>query len=189
MPWDSTPTRIIPARAGFTPIPSHAPRCLPDHPRSRGVYEQFWFLWSHTDGSSPLARGLRPIGLRPMSSRRIIPARAGFTSGSKRIPPWWTDHPRSRGVYLKRSVQFNQNEGSSPLARGLLDDLHDHLAKERIIPARAGFTRRGSASVLGHPDHPRSRGVYAEDVGAPEIIGGSSPLARGLLTHGDPVAD
>ena len=52
-----------------------------------------------SEGSSPLARGLRGgvlDGARPVG---IIPARAGFTppmgvSGRER-----GDHPRSRGVY------------------------------------------------------------------------------------------
>ena len=48
---------IIPARAGFTPIPSHP---IPM-------------------GSSPLARGLRAPVAESIRFRRIIPARAGFT--------------------------------------------------------------------------------------------------------------
>ena len=53
-------------------------------------------------------------------------------------------------------------------------------AHTRIIPARAGFTAPVKQNPGNGGDHPRSRGVYAEDVGAPEIIGRSSPLARGL---------
>ena len=53
--------RIIPARAGFTgrltrPRPSGA-----DHPRSRGVYENFEVERRIVFGSSPLARGLLPV--------------------------------------------------------------------------------------------------------------------------------
>ena len=50
-----------------------------------------------------------------------------------------------------------------------------------IIPARAGFTRRGGGRVGGHRDHPRSRGVYHADGRRVEGLDGSSPLARGLL--------
>ena len=51
---------------------------------------------------------------------------------------------------------------------------------QRIIPARAGFTRAVPWGADRGPDHPRSRGVYVgvhldDDRGA-----GSSPLARGL---------
>ena len=92
----------------------------PDHPRSRGVYD----LDSHdgrpTLGSSPLARGLPPAGSCGGHGFRIIPARAGFTSG-------WV-------------VTSSSRWGSSPLARGLRarGALRNHF--RRIIPARAGFT-------------------------------------------------
>ena len=50
------------------------------------------------------------------------------------------DHPRSRGVYVMRNAIEKGEEGSSPLARGLLfvnGGLSNHAG---IIPARAGFT-------------------------------------------------
>ncbi len=50
-----------------------------------------------------------------------------------------------------------------------------------IIPARAGFTVCSCTAQSAHPDHPRSRGVYAVDNLASMIGVGSSPLARGLL--------
>ena len=51
--------------------------------------------------------------------------------------------------------------GSSPLARGLLEDwLRDYYGR-RIIPARAGFTVREGPDGRSMGDHPRSRGVYA----------------------------
>ena len=52
--------------------------------------------------------------------------------------------------------------GSSPLARGLPQLLMEQFDLDRIIPARAGFTSSfwTFRSVL--PDHPRSRGVYAD---------------------------
>ena len=70
--------------------------------------------------------------------------------------------------------------GSSPLARGLPSRPTSPPDSHRIIPARAGFTRPGTAAYSPSADHPRSRGVY--DVGADRENGplGSSPLARGL---------
>ena len=51
-------------------------------------------------GSSPLARGLRPIP-RPLPySYGIIPARAGFTVLIYDPYKERQDHPRSRGVYV-----------------------------------------------------------------------------------------
>ncbi|ERH21252.1 hypothetical protein HMPREF1979_03183, partial [Actinomyces johnsonii F0542] len=49
--------------------------------------------------SSPLARGLLPRASRSRGSRRIIPARAGFTVIPFVWAVWPGDHPRSRGVY------------------------------------------------------------------------------------------
>ena len=49
-----------------------------------------------------------------------------------------------------------------------------------IIPARAGFTHGPAQPVRGHPDHPRSRGVYSSAQRLSSWSWGSSPLARGL---------
>ena len=81
-PW--TIIRIIPARAGFTPGRSLPPRPLRDHPRSRGVHQGVPTQLLAIIGSSPLARGSRKVRRHVRGCRRIIPARAGFTSDSKR---------------------------------------------------------------------------------------------------------
>ena len=51
--------------------------------------------------------------------------------------------------------------GSSPLARGLRNLLVNGTLRDRIIPARAGFTPAASALICSYQDHPRSRGVYS----------------------------
>ena len=118
---------------------------------------------------------------------RIIPARAGFTR------PWCTgqcgrrDHPRSRGVYPRSNDSFASSQGSSPLARGLLIRGIRSGSSARIIPARAGFTPTIRTRTGPGADHPRSRGVYPATRDARHSYPGSSPLARGLLTDGDPV--
>ena len=90
------------------------------------------------------------------------------------------DHPRSRGVYTYITIPVENLTGSSPLARGLLPPTYYVTHTIRIIPARAGFTRRSRMSVDSVLDHPRSRGVYL-GVGVSAALGpGSSPLARGL---------
>ena len=70
--------------------------------------------------------------------------------------------------------------GSSPLARGLLLGEAVRGLRDRIIPARAGFT--GMLPTLGvlATDHPRSRGVYVSNSSPACCHVGSSPLARGL---------
>ena len=70
----------------------------------------------------------------------IIPARAGFTSRPKACTGSTGDHPRSRGVYVDGFSRGSEPEGSSPLARGLLDALLREGFSHGIIPARAGFT-------------------------------------------------
>ena len=72
--------RIIPARAGFTCPTSCRRRSRRDHPRSRGVYAPAPGRLAPRCGSSPLARGLLTMRVMTRITRRIIPARAGFTS-------------------------------------------------------------------------------------------------------------
>ena len=74
------PGRIIPARAGFTRVFTHEERTYRDHPRSRGVYDDFELADWLMEGSSPLARGLRHWLTGRVDEGRIIPARAGFTN-------------------------------------------------------------------------------------------------------------
>ena len=153
-------SRIIPARAGFT-----APRCP-------GRSLPF--------GSSPLARGLPLTQKGKVMTTRIIPARAGFTSPSFADPGPPRDHPRSRGVYGVTARSDQTRAGSSPLARGLHRGGVMDMTRTRIIPARAGFTRLRGRRRRAVRDHPRSRGVYNSGLMVRILIGGSSPLARGL---------
>ena len=173
-------SRIIPARAGFT---GAGPPCRPppmDHPRSRGVYTFQQAEITGYEGSSPLARGLQQgslgLGERPWiiparagftqlwrfrrRRHRIIPARAGFTNRYTAAERRHKDHPRSRGVYTTTVPFTYRDGGSSPLARGLRKRDREHEIRERIIPARAGFTIEGRGPEIASEDHPRSRGVY-----------------------------
>ena len=111
---------------------------------------------------------------------RIIPARAGFTSTTRRPSSRGSDHPRSRGVYPDRRFVGRVGEGSSPLARGLQLRVEPVCEGAGIIPARAGFTLRVGPSDGDVPDHPRSRGVYLREMARDPRVSGSSPLARGL---------
>ena len=155
------PSRIIPARAGFTRAEMADWKRVTDHPRSRGVYELQALRPGGDWGSSPLARGLLRVRHTLPGSIRIIPARAGFTWLVFLSVSLCPDHPRSRGVYTNLFEESSAAAGSSPLARGLLRQVTTTRRRGGIIPARAGFTsllwRRGSAGW----DHPRSRGVYA----------------------------
>ena len=175
---------IIPARAGFTPRGRVRGRGRPDHPRSRGVYPSGSYASMMRDGSSPLARGLPPTGPPGRAGRGIIPARAGFTECPAPPDLAARDHPRSRGVYTVTSSRAPRAPGSSPLARGLHGRLGRTGRGPGIIPARAGFTGLADFEVTVAGDHPRSRGVYRNVASSGFTLGGSSPLARGLLPVG-----
>ena len=194
-PWGSSPLarglrvilhsetqlrRIIPARAGFTE--AYLVGCAddPDHPRSRGVYKPIDKSDPTNPGSSPLARGLLGVHCASGVIRRIIPARAGFTGYRSTAGRRRSDHPRSRGVYIKTAVQLVIDWGSSPLARGLHRVEGGANVQPRIIPARAGFTSRNRGPGRARKDHPRSRGVYSGNQQRDMNLEGSSPLARGL---------
>ena len=176
--WNST--RIIPARAGFTPSGSREPSRCRDHPRSRGVYSKPIRAGLSSPGSSPLARGLQGMTDVHRAAIRIIPARAGFTPADNNVVDAHMDHPRSRGVYQSSPCSTSPRPGSSPLARGLQFVRDVQPAGLRIIPARAGFTLRFEAFASGSADHPRSRGVYDSRSAIFALWTGSSPLARGL---------
>ena len=177
---------IIPARAGFTTCRTRRSARRPDHPRSRGVYADKMGNGKGRSGSSPLARGLRMVCVRVLCTCGIIPARAGFTVLAYGYDNRVTDHPRSRGVYVLRPVGGLGRLGSSPLTRGLRQE-HVGLAdRDRIIPARAGFTSCGLPFREDGADHPRSRGVYMIGVPFCPFDNGSSPLARGLRMRMNP---
>ena len=90
----------------------------------------------------------------------IIPARAGFT--------------RSGPCARCRAG------GSSPHTRGLRRPCRRPLPCRGIIPAHAGFTASSVPPGGSWPDHPRTRGVYANRSGSVQVAGGSSPHTRGL---------
>ena len=181
--------RIIPARAGFTTRSRLLCSMSRDHPRSRGVYSRATTVTSSPGGSSPLARGLLGGKLGGGGYVRIIPARAGFTPDGVRVLGADRDHPRSRGVYGFAPPLERIFRGSSPLARGLPGQVQAVEGAQGIIPARAGFTRRSGTAMSLSSDHPRSRGVYPGHAHRAQAVGGSSPLARGLLPLQPPLRE
>ena len=165
-PGGAVAWRIIPARAGFTAAEMRRLSPESDHPRSRGVYPVSAGHVYAVPGSSPLARGLLCNFLKPILT--------------------FKDHPRSRGVYVGKLTNLHLVYGSSPLARGLPSAICRTSQPGGIIPARAGFTVATTFLLLGGRDHPRSRGVYSGAWNNAHALGGSSPLARGLLTTSIP---
>ena len=159
-PSDWAPTRIIPARAGFTHGLHRRGHRRGDHPRSRGVYWTASRGDSVTRGSSPLARGLHRNRSQRNLHVRIIPARAGFTERER-------EEERGRIIPARAGFTCPGVRPAAPPRRG-------------IIPARAGFTPALLPGCVRRRDHPRSRGVYTAWSKVRASSRGSSPLARGL---------
>ena len=91
--------RLIPARAGSTA--SHIAR-LPRrtaHPRTCGEHLRAASVASGHQGSSPHVRGARTLSGPMRTSLRLIPARAGSTSGGTNTGARYGAHPRTCGEH------------------------------------------------------------------------------------------
>ena len=136
------------------------------------------------EGSSPLARGPLTIRRHTIHTRRLIPARAGTTAPVAPAVNHDGAHPRSRGDHPVLIIMVPKLLGSSPLARGPLDDRRNLSYWLGLIPARAGTTQHVRPSKWRSRAHPRSRGDHADALARRLPHLGSSPLARGPLHYG-----
>ena len=150
-----------------------------DHPRMRGEHLGKPFELVGWQGSSPHARGTLAGNMTVRVSPGIIPACAGNTvqSGEDDASP--VDHPRMRGEHFSWSMTVSDSSGSSPHARGTLDDADWDAEHAGIIPACAGNTQASRRSTVSQPDHPRMRGEHGIGIGFMPCFCGSSPHARG----------
>ena len=99
LPYGIFRIRLIPARAGNTWRFAARGKPRAAHPRSRGEHGCAVNKLECMRGSSPLARGtplMRSIITPPL---RLIPARAGNTTGDYQCCKGVTAHPRSRGEH------------------------------------------------------------------------------------------
>ena len=158
---DGRRQRIIPACAGETATHGDDLCLSADHPRLRGGNPKTGVSTYADGGSSPLARGKlrchRPGGRHSW----IIPACAGETRFVAKAFRNEGDHPRLRGGNKMNEIMPYYNKGSSPLARGKLDEGNKTISEFGIIPACAGETGARHNTV--------------------KYSTGSSPLARGKL--------
>ena len=134
--------RIIPARAGPTESVLQCDFLTTDHPRSCGANADTDYSNNERAGSSPLVRGQHRVPTRGRARTRIIPARAGPTSRCWASGSATADHPRSCGANSVDDAVGHFMSGSSPLVRGQRAVPRFHAPPRRIIPARAGPTRR-----------------------------------------------
>ena len=151
--------RIIPARAGQT-----CPRV-----RTR----------TRRPGSSPRVRGKRVCRSPLEEPYRIIPARAGQTRAWPYCPAKPSDHPSACGANEASDLAEAASDGSSPRVRGKPGGTCSPCQFPRIIPARAGQTRRGVRVSSTSPDHPRACGANSCSLSRLSSTSGSSPRVRG----------
>ena len=138
--------RFIPARAGNTASRGSGRPSSAVHPRSRGEHPLPGGAGAAAVGSSPLARGTHAHGTIPAAPGRFIPARAGNTAPPQAARSAGTVHPRSRGEHWVWFPRMGLPSGSSPLARGTLEERNQPVRGGRFIPARAGNT--GSSGCI-----------------------------------------
>ena len=171
--------RLIPARAGNTMADRATGRHDPAHPRSRGEHVATGRAAVSVPGSSPLARGTRPVFSPAKRVFRLIPAHAGNTLHCSGEIINSSAHPRSRGEHGIPAMKPPEEYGSSPLARGTRLRCRVLLLCRRLIPARAGNTKHSVAPLDASAAHPRSRGEHVSIKYTSPAWHGSSPLARG----------
>ena len=180
---------LIPAHAGKTER-----RCLRQrgdraHPRSRGENRRTCAVFTPCQGSSPLTRGKRRRPPAHPQRRGLIPAHAGKTRRRRDPVLPGEAHPRSRGENVNEGLEDAAEGGSSPLTRGKHLAPPSRPASARLIPAHAGKTCPGGASLYVRRAHPRSRGENSHHLGGAEYPEGSSPLTRGKLVPVLPPCD
>ena len=161
-PWGSSPRmrgahtgrsrmaksmRIIPAYAGST-----APRRRPsnrgwDHPRVCGEHATLSRMPVSPSGSSPRMRGAQRTGQECQIHSGIIPAYAGSTPQSMANTVRCKDHPRVCGEHLEDMSPWKVVQGSSPRMRGALPRCLVGCDCAGIIPAYAGSTSCGAATL------------------------------------------
>ena len=163
--WSREPhsfaVRLIPARAGKTFFVIRGRRPVRAHPRSRGENACGVRRLPSSPGSSPLARGKRRAAAPVPAMKRLIPARAGKTLRPVFPGLGASAHPRSRGENTFAESAPAGPTGSSPLARGKHPQRTGRRPRVRLIPARAGKTRRHLPTRRSVGAHPRSRGENA----------------------------
>ncbi len=177
--------RIIPARAGPTgPVGSHRIG-RQDHPRACGANHRHMRSHPFPRGSSPRVRGQPPAyAISPVPSR-IIPARAGPTTGICDLTRSLADHPRACGANHRHMRSHPFPRGSSPRVRGQPPAYAISPVPSRIIPARAGPTAWRTSPARSTTDHPRACGANEFVVDFPTLGVGSSPRVRGQHTGFD----
>ena len=171
--------RLIPARAGKTRGASKPASGLEAHPRACGENARRCRRRRGGRGSSPRVRGKRAERRQDVRRGGLIPARAGKTAeGAQRVRADEA-HPRACGENPLPTGGRSSAAGSSPRVRGKPPPLPLHRRPHRLIPARAGKTKRESSTPRSRRAHPRACGENYAPMIAALGSAGSSPRVRG----------
>ena len=173
---------LIPARAGKTPLEYQRFRVGTAHPRACGENTTSAAPSALPRGSSPRVRGKHPDGLSRWLGARLIPARAGKTRLHKMHVLTIQAHPRACGENFTKRDRPHMSNGSSPRVRGKQPRAVRAVGRCRLIPARAGKTRRVGHPRPPSPAHPRACGENkCMSLQSTRSVG-SSPRVRGKRT-------
>ncbi len=152
--------RLIPAGAGSTPVLPWSVLLRGAHPRRRGEHGGGVDPPGDGVGSSPQARGARPVDRHGGGVAGLIPAGAGSTPTVSSLVCGGGAHPRRRGEHRGAREAGDGVKGSSPQARGALHTPLRGPTTRGLIPAGAGSTKHHGDGDEGDPAHPRRRGEH-----------------------------
>ena len=175
--------RLIPAGAGSTPVLPWSVLLRGAHPRRRGEHGGGVDPPGDGVGSSPQARGARPVDRHGGGVAGLIPAGAGSTPTVSSLVCGGGAHPRRRGEHVDRPRRRPRIVGSSPQARGALREAVVAGGHGGLIPAGAGSTAQPTPGPCWGAAHPRRRGEHVGRRLLRRRRIGSSPQARGAR-HG-----
>ena len=192
--------RLIPARAGKTSAERCGQASKTAHPRAGGENATVQEVGCHMLGSSPRGRGKRVGAITRARLPRLIPARAGKTSGVCVCTFVHRAHPRAGGENHTLMTDLQTRADSSPRGRGkhklgsschFRGLAHPRAGGENFI-SRTCDTMRGGSSPRGRGKHKLGsschfRGLAHPRAGGENFIsrtcdtmrGGSSPRGRG----------
>ena len=113
----------------------------PAHPRAGEENREGNTRSQFVFGSSPRGRGKLSEVHHEVTPNRLIPARAGKTSGECSPAHQRWAHPRAGGENAKSWRAGMATSGSSPRGRGKPEVWSKGSLRWRLIPARAGKTQ------------------------------------------------
>ena len=173
--------RFIPACAGNAAgaDPRTGPASV--HPRMRGERVRWAAAPSSISGSSPHVRGMPACRFNNIDPDRFIPACAGNASRISATCSATPVHPRMCGERFCRTANVSRQSGSSPHARGTLQEDRGTRPCRRFIPACAGNATGRPFESYRPAVHPRIRGERPISRANHRRIAGSSPHTQG--TH------